>query len=71
MKAVLVVLVFAAAVPHRIAFVLFGQPVPLAWLVIAAEVLAAVACGWLAVRAVRRFRSAPWMRPAFPSGGWQ
>jgi hypothetical protein len=70
-KAVLVVLVLVTAVPHRIAFVVFGEPVPAAWLVIAAEVLAAAAAGWLAVRAVRRFRSAPWLRAAFPAGGWR
>lgn len=71
MKAALVVLVLVTAVPHRTAFVLFGEPVPVAGLVIAAEVLAVVAGGWLAVRAVRRFRSAPWLRAAFPAGGWQ
>jgi len=35
---------------------------PAAWLLLAAEVLAVVVTTWLAVRVIRRFRSAPWPR---------
>jgi hypothetical protein len=68
-KALLVALVVAIA-PAHVRFAILGVPVsiPALVLVLAAEGLAAAAVTWLAVRAIRRFRSAPWMRPA--AGGW-
>jgi hypothetical protein len=48
-----------------------GIPVSVsaAWLILAAEALVAAVIVWLAVRVIRRFRSAPWMRPI--AGGAQ
>ena len=68
MKALLAALVVALA-PAHIRFAVAGFPVsvPAAWLILPAEVLAAAVTAWLAVRAVRRFRSAPWMRPGWPA----
>ena len=65
MKAILAVLVVALA-PAHVRFA--GVSVPAVWLILAAEILAAAVTIWLAVRVIRRFRSAPWMRPA--AGGW-
>ena len=64
MKALFAVLVVALA-PVHIRFAVLGVPVsvPAAALIIAAEILAGAAGLWLAVRVIRRFRSAPWMRP--------
>jgi hypothetical protein len=64
-KALLAVLIVALA-PAHIRFAVAGVPVsvPAGWLILAAEVLAAAVTAWLAVRAIRRFRSAPWLRPA-------
>jgi hypothetical protein len=64
-KALLAVLLVAFA-PAHVRFAVAGVPVsvPAAWLILAAEVLAAAVTTWLVVRAVGRFRSAPWMRPA-------
>ena len=61
MKALLAVLIVALA-PAHIRFAVAGVPVSVsaAWLILAAEVLAAVVTAWLAVRVIRRFRSAPW-----------
>ena len=67
MKAFPAALVVAVA-PAHVRFAVLGVPVsvPAAWLVLAAEVLAAVVTTWLAVRVIRRFRSAPWVRPQLP-----
>jgi hypothetical protein len=71
MKALLVALVVTLA-PVHIRFAIAGIPasVPAAWLILAAEILTAVVTAWLAVRMIRRFRSAPWPRPVATSGGW-
>ena len=63
MKALLAVLVVALA-PTHIRFAVAGVPVsvPAVWLILAAEALLAAAGLWLAVRVIRRFRSAPWIR---------
>jgi hypothetical protein len=68
-KALLAVLIVALA-PAHIRFAVADVPVSVsaAWLILAAEVLAAAVIGWLAARVIRRFRSAPWLRPA--AGGW-
>ena len=65
MKALLAVLIVALA-PAHLRFAIAGVPVSVsaAWLILAAEVLAAAVTAWLAVRAIRRFRSAPWLRPS-------
>jgi hypothetical protein len=64
MRALIAVLVVALA-PAHLRFAVLGVPVlvPAAALILAAEILAAVVTGWLAVRVIRRFRSAPWLRP--------
>ena len=64
MKAALIALVLTLAAPVRVT--LLGSPVqfPAGWLILAAEVIAAAALAWLAVRGLRRFRSAPWPRLA-------
>ena len=69
MKALLAALIVALA-PVHIRFAVVGVPVsvPAAWLILAAEILAAAVTAWLAVRVIRRFRSAPWMRAT--AGGW-
>ena len=69
MKAALVVLVIVTGASHRVAFVLLGQPVPAVWLIAAAEILAAVAGTWLAIRAIGPFRSWHWLRSARGAGG--
>jgi uncharacterized membrane protein len=62
-KVLLAALVVAFA-PANIRFAVAGVPVsvPAAWLILAAEVLAAAVIAWLAIRVIRRFRSAPWLR---------
>ena len=64
MKALLAVLLVAIA-PAHLRFAILGIPVsiPAAWLILAAEILTAAVTAWLVVRAIRRFRSAPWLRP--------
>jgi hypothetical protein len=71
MKALIAVLVVALA-PAHVRFAVAGVPVsvPAAWLILAAEALAVTVTVWLAVRAIRRFRSAPWMRPIAAGGAW-
>jgi len=66
-KALLAALIIALA-PAHIRFAVAGVPVsvPAAWLILAAEVLAGAVTIWLAVRVIRRFRSAPWVRPQLP-----
>jgi hypothetical protein len=68
-KALIAVLVVALA-PAHLRFAVLGVPVSVSalWLIIAAEGLAVAVTTWLAVRAIRRFRSTPWMRPV--AGGW-
>jgi hypothetical protein len=70
MKALLTALIVALA-PAHIRFAVAGVPVSVSagWLILAAEVLAAAVTAWLAVRVIRRFRSAPWMRPV-SGGAW-
>lgn len=65
MKALLAVLAVVLA-PARIRFAAAGVPVsvPAAWLILAAEVLVTAVVLAPAVREIRRFRSAPWLRPA-------
>ena len=65
MKALFAVLVVTLA-PAHIRFAVLGVPVsvPAAWLILAAEFLAAAVTAWLVVRAIRRFRSVPWLRPS-------
>ena len=65
MKALLAVLLVAIA-PAHLRFAILGIPVsiPAAWLILAAEILTAAVTAWLVVRAIRRFRSAPWLRPS-------
>jgi hypothetical protein len=69
MKAALVVLVLITGASHKVAFVLLGLPVPLAWLVLAAEVLAAAGGVWLAIRVIGPFRSSHCLQAARGSGG--
>ena len=71
MKTALLVLVLTTAAPSRITVAILGLTVslPVAGLILAAEVLAAAVLTWLAVRVLRRFRSSPHLRPAFPAGG--
>ena len=69
MKAALVVLVLITGASHKVAFVLLGQPVPLAWLIAAAEVIAAAGGVWLVARRIARFRSWPCLRAARSAGG--
>ena len=63
MKALIAALIIALA-PAHVRFAVAGVHVslPAAWLLLAAEVLAVVVTTWLAVRVIRRFRSAPWPR---------
>ena len=70
MKTALIALVLTTIAPSHVTFAILGLSFsfPAAWLILAAEVLAA-AVTWLAVRMVRRFRSSPGPRPAFPAGG--
>jgi len=68
-KAALVVLVLITGASHKVAFVLLGQPVTLAWLIAAAEVLAGAVGVWLAVRVIGRFRSWHCLRAAYGAGG--
>jgi len=68
-KAALVVLVLITGASHRIAFVLFGQPVPAPWLIAAAEVVAAIGGVWLAVRVIGPFRSWHCLQRARSAGG--
>jgi hypothetical protein len=64
-KALLAVLIVALA-PAHIRFAVAGVPVSVsaAWLILAAEVLLTAVLAVLVVRVIRRFRSAPWIRPA-------
>jgi hypothetical protein len=65
-KAALIALVLSVAGPVHLHLHLsvFGLPVsvPVAWLILVIEVTSAAVLAWLIVR--RRFRSAPWPRPA-------
>ena len=72
MKTLAAALVVALA-PAHVRFAVAGVPVsvPAAWLILAAEVLAAAVTIWLAVRVIRRFRSAPWPRPQLPQAARQ
>ena len=66
MKTALLVLVLTTAAPSHITFAILGLTVslPVAWLILAAEVLVAAVLIWLAVRVLRRFCSSPFPRPA-------
>jgi hypothetical protein len=63
-KAALLALLLAV-VPAHVRFAILGVPVsvPGGWLIVAAELVTSAGVTWLAFRAARRFRSAPWMRP--------
>jgi hypothetical protein len=67
MKTALIALVLATVAPAHVS--IGPVSVPVTWLLAAAEVLAAAGCAWLTARAVRRFRSTPWPRPA-AGGAW-
>ena len=69
MKALLAALI-AALAPAHIRFAVLGVPVsiPAAWLLFGAEVVVTAVLAVLAVRVIRRFRSAPWLRPGFGGG---
>lgn len=69
MKALLALII--ALAPAHVRFAVAGVPVSVSagWLILAAEVLAAAVIAWLAVRAIRRFLSAPWPRPT-AGGAW-
>ena len=64
MKAALIALVVTVVALAHIRFVILGQPVslPAIWLPAVGELLAAAGSTWLAVRALRRFRSSPYRR---------
>ena len=64
MKALIAVLVIALA-PVHVRFAVAGVPVSVsaAWFILAAEVLLTAVLAVLVVRVLRRFRSAPWLRP--------
>jgi hypothetical protein len=72
-KAALLALVLSVVAPAHVTLGISGRSctVLVAVLLAAAEILAAAGAIWLAARAIRRFRSAPWQRASFPSGGWQ
>ena len=55
-----------ALAPAHVRFAVAGVPVSVsaAWLILAAETLAVAVIAWLAIRVIRRFRSAPWIRSA-------
>ena len=71
MKTAILALVLTTAAPSHVTFASLGltASLPVGGLILAAEVLAATATGWLAVRALGRFRSSPYPRPrpAWPS----
>ena len=69
MKTALLVLVVTTAAPSHITFAILGLTVslPVAWLILAGELLVAAVLIWLAVRVLRRFRSSPFPRPAWCS----
>ena len=69
MKAPPIALVRAVAAPLRLSVTILGGPVqfPAGWLILAAEVLVTAAAVWLAVRALRGFRSSPWLRLVCPA----
>jgi hypothetical protein len=69
-KILLAVLIVALA-PAHIRFAVAGVPVSVsaAWLILAAEILLAAVAVVVVVRVIRRFRSAPWPRPA-AGGAW-
>lgn len=71
MKAALIALVLTVITPVHITGALAGVSVsfPSGWLILAGEVLIAAAVAWLAARELRRFRSSPYLRSAFPAGG--
>ena len=72
MKAFPAALVVALA-PAHVRFAVLGVPVSVsaAWLILAAEILAAAVTIWLAVRVIRRSRVAPWPRPQLPQAARQ
>ena len=66
MNAALVALMLTLTAPLRLSVTILGTPAqfPAGWLILGAEVLAAAALAWLAVRVLRRFRSSPFPRRA-------
>jgi hypothetical protein len=69
-KALLAALIVALA-PTHVRLAVAGVPVSLsaAWLILAAEILLTAVLAVLVARAIRRFRSRPWMRPV-SGGAW-
>jgi hypothetical protein len=68
MKTALVVLALLA-VSRRVAFTALGQPVPVSWLIAAAEVLVAAGGVWQSVRVIGPFRSWRSLQAARNGGG--
>lgn len=69
MKLAILALVLATVAPVHVT--LGPVSLPVAWFLAVAEVLAAAASTWLAIRLIRRFRSSPRLRLAWiPGGAW-
>ncbi len=70
MKAALIALVLTTVAPAHVGVRILGCPlqVPAGWLILAVELLVTGTTAWLAVRALRRFRSSPWPRAVRPAG---
>jgi hypothetical protein len=69
-KAALIALVLTVAAPSHVTVAVLGRVVslPAAGLILAAEATATAAVAWLAIRGLRRFRSAPWPRAVLLAG---
>jgi hypothetical protein len=70
MKTALLAFMLTVTAHMHVTVTALGTPVsvPVPWLILAAEVLAVTGTAWLAVRAVRGFRSSPYLRAAWPAG---
>ena len=70
MKTALIALVLTTVAPSHVTFAVLGLAVslPVAGLILAAEVLAVAGTGWLIFRTLRRFRSSPFPRPVLLGG---
>jgi hypothetical protein len=69
-KAALIGLVLTVAGPARLHITIFAAPasIPVAWLILLAEVIAVGVLLRLALPVLCRFRSAPWPRFTGPAG---